>query len=40
MDEKEQIKHKLGQYFTTNLELKSIVYDFILNKPDNILELL
>ena len=30
--------HSLGQYFTTNLELKEIVYNFILNKPNNILE--
>ena len=31
-------KHKLGQYFTTNNELKEKVYSFILNKPDSILE--
>lgn len=30
--------HSLGQYFTTNLELKDIVYKFILNEPNNILE--
>ena len=30
--------HKLGQYFTTNLELKDVVLKFILNVPDNILE--
>ena len=30
--------HNLGQYFTTNLELKDIVYKFILNQPINILE--
>jgi adenine-specific DNA-methyltransferase len=36
MDNK--IKHKMGQYFTTNLELKEIVCDFILNDPHNILE--
>lgn len=30
--------HKLGQYFTTNVELKSTVSEFILNKPTNILE--
>jgi adenine-specific DNA-methyltransferase len=30
--------HKLGQYFTTNEELKKIVYGFIHNKPDKILE--
>ena len=29
---------KLGQYFTTNNELKSKLFEFILNKPDNILE--
>ena len=31
-------KHKLGQYFTTHNELKEKVYEFILNKPANILE--
>ena len=31
-------KHELGQYFTTNLELKEIVYKFVLNKPKVILE--
>jgi adenine-specific DNA-methyltransferase len=31
-------KHSLGQYFTTNNELKEIVYKFILNNPTNILE--
>ena len=31
-------KNNLGQYFTTNLELKDTVYKFILNEPDNILE--
>ena len=31
-------KHELGQYFTTNLELKDIVYKFVLNKPNLILE--
>jgi len=31
-------KHNLGQYFTTNNELKEKVYEFILNKPINILE--
>lgn len=31
-------KHSLGQYFTTNNELKEIVYKFILNKPTYILE--
>ena len=30
--------NKLGQYFTTNDELKEIVYKFILNNPQNILE--
>jgi adenine-specific DNA-methyltransferase len=30
--------NKLGQYFTTNNELKEIVYKFILNNPLNILE--
>jgi adenine-specific DNA-methyltransferase len=29
---------KLGQYFTTNLELQNKVYNFILNNPKNILE--
>ena len=31
-------KHNLGQYFTTNNELKEKVYEFILNEPSNILE--
>jgi adenine-specific DNA-methyltransferase len=31
-------KHNLGQYFTTNNELKEIVYKFILNNSTNILE--
>ena len=31
-------KQSLGQYFTTNIELKEIVYKFILNNPTNILE--
>jgi len=31
-------RHELGQYFTTNLELKEIVYKFVLNKPKVILE--
>jgi adenine-specific DNA-methyltransferase len=31
-------KHNLGQYFTTNVELKEKVFQFILNKPSNILE--
>ena len=31
-------KHNLGQYFTTNNELKKKVFDFILNTPTNILE--
>ena len=37
MDNK-KTKHNLGQYFTTNIELKDIVYKFILNEPNNILE--
>jgi len=32
------IKHNLGQYFTTNIELKEKVFEFILNTPSNILE--
>ncbi len=32
------IKNKLGQYFTTNIELKQKIFDFILNNPSNILE--
>src|SRR3989344_2840153 len=32
------IKHNLGQYFTTNIELKEKVFEFILNNPSNILE--
>jgi adenine-specific DNA-methyltransferase len=31
-------KQSLGQYFTTNNELKEIVYKFILNNPTHILE--
>ena len=31
-------KHDLGQYFTTHIELKQKVFDFILNSPSNILE--
>jgi adenine-specific DNA-methyltransferase len=31
-------KHNLGQYFTTNNELKEKVFQFILNNPSNILE--
>jgi adenine-specific DNA-methyltransferase len=31
-------KHTLGQYFTTNNELKEKVFEFILNTPSNILE--
>ena len=31
-------KQSLGQYFTTNIELKEIVYKFILNNPMHILE--
>jgi len=31
-------KHNLGQYFTTNIELKKKIFEFILNNPSNILE--
>ena len=31
-------KHDLGQYFTTNTELKEKIFEFILNDPSNILE--
>ena len=31
-------KHNLGQYFTTNNELKEKVFEFIMNNPSNILE--
>lgn len=31
-------KNNLGQYFTTNIQLKEKVLEFILNKPSNILE--
>jgi adenine-specific DNA-methyltransferase len=31
-------KHNFGQYFTTNLELKKKLYEFIHNEPENILE--
>jgi adenine-specific DNA-methyltransferase len=33
-----KVKQSLGQYFTTNIELKEIVYKFILNNPTYILE--
>jgi adenine-specific DNA-methyltransferase len=33
-----QIKHNLGQYFTTHIVLKTQVFNFILNAPSNILE--
>ena len=32
------VKQNLGQYFTTNIELKERVFEFILNSPFNILE--
>lgn len=32
------MKHELGQYFTTNEELRKTVLEFILNNPDTILE--
>lgn len=31
-------KNKLGQYFTTNIQLKEKVFQFIFNNPSNILE--
>ena len=31
-------KHNLGQYFTTHIQLKEKVFEFILNDPTNILE--
>jgi len=31
-------KHDLGQYYTTHIDLKEKVYEFILNSPSNILE--
>jgi adenine-specific DNA-methyltransferase len=31
-------KNNLGQYFTTNIELKKKIFEFILNNPSNILE--
>ena len=31
-------KQKLGQYFTTNIDLKEKIFSFILNEPDVILE--
>jgi adenine-specific DNA-methyltransferase len=31
-------QHSFGQYFTKNIELKNKIYEFILNKPDIILE--
>jgi len=33
-----EIKHNLGQYFTTHNKLKEKVFEFILNNPSNILE--
>ena len=38
MNKNKKIIHNLGQYFTTDIELKKIVYSFILNNPENILE--
>lgn len=35
---KKHAKHNLGQYFTTNIELKEKMYNFILNNPITILE--
>jgi adenine-specific DNA-methyltransferase len=32
------VKNNLGQYFTTNTNLKQIIFEFILNKPTTILE--
>jgi hypothetical protein len=32
------IKNKLGQYYTTDIELKKKILEFILNNPNNILE--
>jgi len=32
------IKNKLGQYFTTNIELKEKIFEFMLNNSSNILE--
>ncbi len=37
-DEKKDVVKKLGQYFTTNSELKEKVFEFILNNPSTILE--
>ncbi len=36
--EKKDVVKKLGQYFTTNSELKEKVFEFILNNPSTILE--
>ena len=33
-----EIKHSLGQFFTTNETLKDVVYQFILNSPDLTIE--
>ena len=33
-----ETQHKLGQYFTTNEELRIKVFEFMLNNPDTILE--
>jgi adenine-specific DNA-methyltransferase len=35
---RKSLKHALGQYFTTHIELKKKVLEFILNEPSNILE--
>jgi adenine-specific DNA-methyltransferase len=38
MNKNKKIIHNLGQYFTTDIELKKIAHSFILNNPENILE--
>ena len=38
MNHNMKLKNKLGQYFTTNNDLKEKLFSFILNKPDIILE--
>ncbi len=35
---KDDYNNNMGQYFTTSLELKEKIFEFILNNPDNILE--
>ena len=38
MNANKSIKHEMGQYFTTNTDLKNKVFEFIINDPSKILE--